>query len=68
MLNASDDGLNAELSNKSRMSTEALITYLQGNIPPGCEADFVETIDELFFRHVVKPKIRNGESLCAKLV
>ncbi len=57
------DGLDAYLSLKSQMSTAALKTAVQAMVKPRMEpddSDFVEVcecIDELYWRHVMQPKL-----------
>lgn len=53
-MNARLDGVNAELSDKKKMSTAALIDELHGLPAKEYEAR-KEVIDELYARHVVNP-------------
>lgn len=57
MSNLRDDGENARVTDKTRMSSAALIEelheflFVDHDAPP----DISHAIDELFYRHIVKP-------------
>lgn len=55
--------LDLELSDKTKMSTPALIDFIWKNIPAVFDVanEVLEAIDELRYRHVVKPNLQRGD-------
>jgi hypothetical protein len=60
-METNEDGFDCELSDKTKMSTAALIAFIYGSYSQSMSKELyyevLECVQELYGRHVVKPKI-----------